>query len=47
MKAFLWRLSQQMTAISRTVTVLETQCRGGGGQGEEKKEDRGDREQSM
>ena len=46
MKALQWRLSQQMTAVSRTVTVLETQC-GGGGQEEEKKEDREDREQSL
>lgn len=45
-QAFLWRLSQQMTAVSRTDTVLETQCRGGGGQEEEKEGDRGDREQS-
>ena len=46
MQAFLWRLSQQMTAVSRTDTVLETQCRGGGGQEEEKEGDRGDGEQS-
>lgn len=46
MKALQWHLSQQMTAVSRTVTVLETQC-GGGGQEEEKKEDREDREQSL
>ena len=46
MKAFQWCLSQQMTAVSRTVTVLEIQC-GGGGQEEEKKEVRGDREQSL
>ena len=43
-KALQWCLSQQMTAISRTVTVLETQWGGGGGQEEEKKIERKEKE---